>query len=242
MPRLHLSLTGNTAPVPFTYAAQLAGRFHAWIGDNDVHDGLSLYSVSWLTGGKVRSGGLNFPSGALWRLSFADPALADRVQSGLLADPEVAFGMRVFDLTVQPPPRFSTPYRFEVDSPVLTRRTRDGGGRDHLAWDDPAADEALTRTFHRKLEAAGVDTNGARMAFDRMYPGAKTKVVTPKPGLQFKANVCPILVSGTPEAVQFAWLVGAGEQTGMGCGALRGPVPPNVARPRSVSMPNRAAQ
>lgn len=240
MTRLHLSLTGNTASVPFTYIAQTVGRLHAWIGDNDVHDGLSLYSVSWLIGGRVRGGALQFPNGAVWRLSFANPGLADRVQSGILADPSVAFGMHVFDVAVQPPPRFSTPYRFEVDSPVLTRRNRDDGGRDHLAWDDPDADETLTRTFRRKLEAAGLDMEGARMAFDRTYPGAKTKVVTPKPGLQFKANVCPVLVSGTTEAVQFAWLVGAGEQTGMGFGALRGPVPPNVARPRPVSATNRA--
>ena len=238
--RLHLQLSGNTVPVPFTYVSQLVGRLHAWLGSNDVHDGLSLYSVSWLSGGKARGSTVHFLSGALWRLSFADPALAHRVQSGIVADPDVAFGMRVFDLTVQPPPRFGSLFRFEVDSPVLTRRKRDDGGRDHLAWNDPEADKTLTRTFHRKLEAAGLDTDGARMAFDRSYVGAKTKVVTPKPGIKFKANVCPVLVSGTPEAVQFAWLVGAGEQTGMGFGALRGPVPPDVARPRPVSTNNRA--
>lgn len=233
--RLHLALSGNTVPVPFTYAAQLAGRFHAWLGDNDVHDGLSLYTISSLSGGKVRSGTLHFPSGAMWRLSFADTALAERVKNGIMANQDVAFGMRVYDVTVQLPPRFSTPYRFEVDAPVLVRRNRDDGGRDHLSWDDPAADEALTRTFRRKLAAAGLEADMASMAFDRTYSRAKTKVVTPKPGLRFKANVCPVLVAGTPEAVQFAWLVGAGEQTGMGFGALRGPVPPNVARPMPVA-------
>lgn len=238
--RLHLQLSGNTAPVPFSHAAQLAGRLHTWLGDNDVHDGLSLYSVSWLSGGKVRSGALHFPNGATWRLSFADSVLAERVKSGIMADQGVAFGMRVYDVTTQLPPRFSTPYRFEVDTPVLVRRNRDDGGRDHLAWDDPSADSALTRTFRRKLTAAGLDSDNAMMAFDRTYPGAKTKVVTPKPDLGFKANVCPVLVAGTSEAVQFAWLVGAGEQTGMGFGALRGPVPPNVARPKSTAALNRA--
>lgn len=241
MIRLHLSLSGNTAPVPYTYVSQLVGRFHTWLGRNDVHDDLSLYSVSWLTGGRAGADTIRFPNGASWRLSFADPGLAERAQAGVLADPHVAFGMRVFDVTVQLVPRFSTPYRFKVDSPVLTRQNRDGGGRDHLAWDDPDADETLTRTFRRKLEAAGLDTEGARMAFDRTYPGAKTKVVTPKPGLRFKANVCPVLVSGTPEAVQFAWAVGAGEQTGMGCGALRGPVPPGLARPRPTPAISRTA-
>ena len=239
--RLHLSLSGNTAPVPFSHVAQLVGRLHAWLGDNDVHDGLSLYSVSWLSGGKVRSGALHFPNGAVWRLSFADPALAERVQSGIMTDPDVAFGMRVYDVALQLHPRFSTPYRFEVDSPVLTRQNRDDGGRDHLSWDDPAADVALTRTFRRKLTAAGLESDAAVMAFDRTYPGAKTKVVTPKPGLQFKANVCPVLVAGPLEAVQFAWLVGAGEQTGMGFGALRGPIPPDLARPRPATRSSQSA-
>lgn len=240
--RLHLHLSGNTVSVPFTHVAQLAGRFHAWLGENDVHDGLSLYSVSWLSGGKVRGDALHFPNGAMWRLSFADPSLAERITTGIMSDQEVAFGMRVYDVTTQLPPQFSTPYRFEVDTPVLVRRNRDDGGRDHLVWDDPDADAALTRTFRRKLAAIGLDSENAFMAFDRTYPGAKTKIVTPKPGLRFKANVCPVLVAGSPEAVQFSWLVGAGEQTGMGFGALRGPIPPNLARPKHTVALSRVGR
>src|SRR5690606_7987855 len=125
----------------------------------------------WLGGGRKRGSDLHFQNGATWRLSFADPALAQRIQAGILTDPEVAFGMRVYEVGVQLPPRFSATYRFEVDGPVLARVNRDDGTREHLAWSDERADVALTRTLRRKLEAAGFSGEHleTRLAFDRSY-------------------------------------------------------------------------
>jgi CRISPR/Cas system endoribonuclease Cas6 (RAMP superfamily) len=53
-----------------------------------------------------------------------------------------------------------------------------------------------------------------------MYPHARDKVATVK-GTDHKGSICPVVVEGTPEAVQFAWTVGAGELTGSGFGALK---------------------
>jgi CRISPR-associated endoribonuclease Cas6 len=73
-----------------------------------------------------------------------------------------------------------------------------------------------------KLEAAGftgehLDTT---VQFDQTYRGARTKLVTIK-GISHKASLCPVVVTGTPDAVRFAWEVGIGELTGSGCGAVR---------------------
>jgi CRISPR/Cas system endoribonuclease Cas6 (RAMP superfamily) len=58
--RLHLSLTPNTEPVPFNYQHQLTGALHKWLGENELHDKISLYSFSWLRGRAERvDGGLN---------------------------------------------------------------------------------------------------------------------------------------------------------------------------------------
>lgn len=57
--RLHFTLSPNTQTVPFDYQHALTGVFHKWLGkDNPLHDGISLYSLSWLHGGVTMRGGI----------------------------------------------------------------------------------------------------------------------------------------------------------------------------------------
>jgi len=222
--RLNLQLTGNTEPVPFNHLHQLTGALHTWLGaDNPYHDGISLYTFGWLHGGQARDGALTFPSGSRWRLSFHDEDAAKDVLRGILADPSVAYGMRVAEVQEQRTPAFGAHYRFKTDhAPVITRRRREDGSQDYLTYDDPAADETLTRTLHTRLRTAGLDGEHLRttVRFDRGYDGARTKVARIK-GIDHKGSLCPVIVEGTPEAVRFAWNVGVGELTGSGFGALQ---------------------
>lgn len=220
--RLNLRLTANTEPVPYNHLHRLTGALHKWLGWNDAHDGLSLYSFGWLKGGRGANGHLTFPEGAIWRVSFYEPEQAKRLLDGLMRDPTVTCGMRVFEVKEQATPSFSGCYRFEVDAPVVARQTREDGGREYLLWDDEAADAVLTRVLRRKLEAAGFadDHLDAEVQFDRTYQSAYTKLAAVK-GIKHKGSVCPVVVEGTPEAVRFAWQVGGGELTGSGFGALR---------------------
>lgn len=218
--RLILRLSPNTAPVPFDHLHHLAGTLHKWLGPNEAHDGLSLYSFGWLSGAQAQNGHVHFPKGAAWGVSFFDDALGKQLLSGLIDAPQVAFGMEVAEAQIAEEPEFEGPQRFLTASPVLARRNRDDGGRDHLRWDDPAAAEALTRTLHTKLRAASLPTEGASASFDLSFPGAKTKLCQFK-GNAFRANACPILATGTPEQLRLLWLSGAGEMTGSGFGALR---------------------
>lgn len=218
--RLNLRLSPNTAPVPFDHLHQLTGALHKWLGANDVHDGLSLYSFGWLKKSERRGNALAFPRGAVWRVTFSDPLLAATVQSGMLRDPSVAFGMEVEEATPQRPPDFTGPYRFRVDGPVLVRKKREDGTRAHLSYDDPDASGELTRALRRKLEVAGLDPDGARVEFDAGGTTVRTKVARIK-GTAYKGNLCPVVITGSPEAVRFAWCVGVGDLTGSGFGALR---------------------
>jgi CRISPR/Cas system endoribonuclease Cas6 (RAMP superfamily) len=59
-----------------------------------------------------------------------------------------------------------------------------------------------------------------RVRFDRGSPGARTKLIDFK-GIKNRGSVCPVIVEGTPQAVQFAWTVGVGHSTGCGFGYLR---------------------
>lgn len=46
--RLNLRLTPNEEPVPFDHVHNLTGAIHKWLGKNDLHDKISLYSFGWL--------------------------------------------------------------------------------------------------------------------------------------------------------------------------------------------------
>lgn len=225
--RLNLTLSPNTDPVPFDHLHKLTGTLHKWLGaDNALHDGPSLYAVGWLKGGHAEDGALTFPEGARWRLSFWDGGAAKAVLEGLLQDPSVFAGMQVVEAQQQVTPSFSSTYRFQVDAPVVARRRRDDGSREYLLYDDDRAEAALTRTLRAKMEAAGLSDAHRDVAvrFDRSYDGAHTKLATIKKGghaIQHKGSVCPVVVDGKPDAVQFAWNVGVGELTGSGFGAVK---------------------
>jgi len=70
--RISLKLSPNTKPVPFDHLHQLTGAIHKWLGYNELHDGLSLYSFGWLRNAVPRKNHLMFPYGATWQISFHD--------------------------------------------------------------------------------------------------------------------------------------------------------------------------
>jgi CRISPR-associated endoribonuclease Cas6 len=221
--RIKLLLTPNIPIVPFSYQHHITGAFHRWLGDNQLHDGTSLYSLGWLGRGKmVQDAGFVFPSGAEWEVSFYDAAMAAHFIQRVNADQNFVFGMRVRKIEVTPTPNFSSTYRFGFNSPILVRKDGEDGKKIHLSYEDGEADELLTKTFRNKMRLAGLE--GAHleswMGFDRSYPKARTKLVAIK-DIQHKANQCPVIVMGTPEAVRFAWEVGAGHLTGSCFGQLK---------------------
>lgn len=224
--RLRLRLSASHGLVPFDYQHRLTSRFWQWLGPSDDHDDTSLYSLSFLSGGRATRTRndrpmLDFPDGATWTVSAPFPDLHRRLMQGVFQDPVLDWGMRVEEIHDEPLPALGVMQRFRVNGAVLVRAEREDGTQEHLTWDDPAADEALTRVFRWKLHLAGRDdlVETAQMRFDRDYPKARTKLVSIK-GLKYRCNECPVLVMGEPEAVLFAYLVGAGELTGSCLGAL----------------------
>lgn len=226
--RLHFRLTPNHRPVPWTYPENLTGWLHDRLGqDSDLHDGTSLYSVSDLAHGRVRRGALDFEGGSSFFLSSHRDDILVQLMSDLMQPPpppgrrdprEVAYGMRVEAVDIGRTPEFGDTATFWAKSPVLVRARREDGTKEHVLFDDPRADELLTRTLHTKQERAGLPVAGS-VRFDRSYPKAKSKLITYK-GVSSRASLCPVVVEGGPEVCAFAWNVGAGHSTGVGFGAL----------------------
>jgi len=222
--RLHLTLTPNTIPVPFNYQHQLTGALHKWLGENELHDKISLYSFSWLRGKfkQLDQDHITYPNGVEWYVKSHDEKVIKKIKEGIDKDKTVAFGMKVYKQTTDPTPNFGSVFRFEVDSPVLTRKNIDEKSRKHLTFEDEEADGCLTRTLRTKLERAGFSGNDLEVivGFDRSYQNAHTKLMEIK-DIKLRTSICPVIVAGTPEAVRFAWNVGIGEMTGSGFGCLK---------------------
>jgi len=221
--RIRLQLSPNTEPVPFSHLYSLTGTLHKWLGENSIHDGVSLYSFGWLRGGRSEKKALSFSQGAYWNISFFDDDLSRQLIKGILKEPSVAYGMYVEEIQEVEPTGFHKQHIFYTDgSAILARQKRVDGSQEYLSWDSLAANEALTNKLRWKLSQAGFtgDHLNARVAFDRTYTNPRSRKITIK-DIDHKGSECPVIVEGTPEALHFAWLVGLGYLTGSGFGALR---------------------
>ncbi|MEM1214856.1 MAG: CRISPR-associated endoribonuclease Cas6 [Bacteroidota bacterium] len=220
--RIYLHLTPNTSAVPFNYQQRLVGAFHKWLGENELHDDISLYSLSWLSGGRLLSNrrGLDFPAGAELFISSPLKTLHQQALDGIFKDAAIAWGMKVEEVRLRPTPNFGERKVFPVQSPVFIQRHLEG--RPHpkyYLYHDEEADACLTETLRRKLVRFGL-AEEVSVRFDRSYARAHKKLVTYR-NMQLAGSICPVIIEGSPRALQFAWEVGVGNSTGIGFGALR---------------------
>ena len=228
--RLYFTLSPNTESVSFAYQHWLTGVFHKWLADNDLHDKISLYSLSWLDGSRRVRNRLEFPNGAKWFVSFYEDEYVEKLVHGALGQPEMFCGMRVERIQQQTTPDFGEKYRFKVASPVFVKGKQPPNGKPphHYLFNEPEADALMTATLVHKMDVANRDANETRfneadkqvkVRFDREFDNPKIKLVRIK-NIDHKTSVCPVIVSGTPKAVQFAWNVGIGNSTGSCFGSL----------------------
>ena len=215
--RIYLKLTPNTELVPFNYQGHLVQKFHEWVGHNEIHDKISLYSLSWLNRGRRVKNGLNFSTGTEWFISSHDENIIKKAIKGIQTNPEIAFGMFVKELSISHTPNFSTNERFQVASPVFIKRNIEKEQK-YYYFKDKEANQLLTETLQNKLKKANLDTN-VQVRFDKNYHNPKIKGTFYKKHKK-KGSVCPVILEGSPEAIAFAWNVGIGNGTGIGFGAL----------------------
>lgn len=162
-------------------------------------------------------GALEFPAGAVWQIGSFDEELLDMIEASAARRPRLFAGMEVLSTQRIAPPEFSSKEQFDALSPVLVR---DHDSELHLTYEDRvAAAEIMTGTLRHRLDRAGLgDVHLEYVEFSH-YRRARTKIVTIGPA-KFRANVCPVIITGDPVAVQYAWTCGIGHGTGLGFGWL----------------------
>lgn len=224
--RLHLQLSATRERVPFNHYHRLISVFNRWLGPNELHDSLSLYSLSGLQGGGARDGALSFSHGAQWFISAPDTDAGVQLLQGIAAaalkSPEVCCGMEVQEIQAEPTPEFGPKRVFRASSPVFIRGDKEGDLDPHILYDDPRASELLTRTLRHKLDKAGLGEHAAdaQMSFDSTFRHPKTRLIHIKDNFYKRANVCPVIVEGGEAVTAFAWNVGAGNLCGSCFGSL----------------------
>ncbi len=216
--RLHFKTTPSAKPIPFNYQELLTGTIHKWIGQNQEHGLVSLYSFSWLYNGKKVDNGLNFEKGTAFFFSCHDRELIKRLVNGIFESPQMFCGLSVTELCIQEDPDFSRRELFFAASPIFIKR-RDGEKVNFLTYRDPQANHCLEETMLTKLKNAGINENEFHISFDTTYKKAKTKLVNYN-GINNKASLCPVIIKGSNQLKQFAWNVGLGNSTGIGFGAI----------------------
>lgn len=218
--RIHISTTKNTSLVPFDYQQKLVGTIHKWIGTNSIHDHISLYSFSWLKGGKKASSALNFPKGATMFLSFYDDVIMRRVIKSILNDSQMFCGMSVTSITIDDTPSLKSRERFYCASPIFIKRKMEDGTIKQFTYDDEQTSTLLKETLTAKMKEAGLEEDETLdIKFDTSYNKKKCKFIRYR-SIGNKASFCPIIIKAKPETKLFAWNVGIGNCTGIGFGAI----------------------
>lgn len=219
--RIHLTCSPNKELVPFDYQQKLIGVLHHWLGSNDLHDRISLYSYSWLKNGKAEGGkGLQFRNGASWFISFYDDSYLKIIINTILESPEMFCGMSVLDVTIEDNPDLSHRDRFMLGSPILIKRYDETGRENHFTFQDDESSRLMKETIINKMQIAGLESDESlEISFDQTYDKKKAKKVNIH-GIGNMANVCPVIIKGRPETKLFIWLTGIGNSTGSSFGSI----------------------
>lgn len=218
--RITLNISSNTEPVPFDYQQKLVGTIHKWIGENDIHDKLSLYSFSWLKGGTKAGNALTFPKGTSFFISFHDSDIMRRIILSIRNFPEMFCGMYVTDIIIENEPDLSARTEFYCGSPVFIKRKLETGEIKQYVYDDEQTGMLMKETLVSKMRSAGLEEDPTLdIRFDTSFAGKKTKLIRYH-GISNRASMCPIIINGRPETKLFAWNVGIGNCTGIGFGSI----------------------
>lgn len=218
--RIQILTTPNSETLPFSHQQKLVGTIHKWLGHNEIHDKISLYSFSWLHGARKDGNGLWLPNGGRMFISFYEDKYVMQLIETIRQDPYMFCGISVTDIIIENNPDLSERKRFNFGSPIFIKRKLDNGDEKHFTFNDNEANRLMEETLRSKMRQAGLpDDESLKIEFDLSYARKNTKLVKYH-NIGNVANECPVIINGEPETKLFAWNVGIGNCTGIGFGAI----------------------
>ncbi len=218
--RIHLAISHQGKIIPFSHQHLLTGVIHKWLGQNEYHGDISLYSFSLLEGLTTLKQGFKPGKQTLSMfISAYHDEFIKQIITGIRKDNSMFSGLSVTDIFIQENPDLSNQSYFFLASPILIKlKTEDK--IEHILFENPIADELLTRSIFNKMASCGIEDESLKIEFDKSYNGAKSKLID-YDGIGNRASFCPITINANPTTKAFIWNVGVGNSTGVGFGALK---------------------
>lgn len=217
--RIHIKIKTSKIIIPFNHQHLLTGTIHKWIGWNNDHGKISLYSFSRLEGAKANKTGLKFESGTSFFVSAVNPDLIKKVIAGIQTDPTMFNGLQVSEIILQEDPDLSERDLFFVASPIFIKRRVDNN-IDHILFQDPRSNACLKETLSTKMKEVGIVDATFDIAFDKNHTRAASKKIDYN-GIANRTSWCNVIIKGKPETKAFIWNIGIGNSTGIGFGAIK---------------------
>lgn len=228
--KLKIEFTRNTELVPFNYVGNLNGYLHKVLGDkNGYHDSLSLYSSSFLHGGRMSQGKntnyLEFSRGATWYVSSPDKEFISRFIMNLYNNLDFAFGMKLKNATVVDYKLKDVDrYVFKTKSPVLIKQKDENRKNVYYTFEDDkkVVSDLLNNLMLKKLTSYGIEAadDDFNISLDDSYEKKKIRWIQLKT-VGNKTSVCPVIVeTSRKDIADFIYNVGVGHSTGAGFGFL----------------------
>ncbi len=217
--RIHLKIYSGNNIIPFNHQHLLVGTIHKWLGWNELHGNVALFSFSRLEKGENTKDGLKLGKYSSLFFSAHDKEIIKSLIRGIQNDPEMFNSLMVSEIILEEDPDLSNRDYFYIASPVLVKR-KEGERNRHFLFKEPESDTWLKETLLTKMKLAGLEDDTLEIQFDRENPRAATKLINYKE-IKNRANWCPVIIKGKPETKLFAWNVGIGNSTGIGFGAIK---------------------
>lgn len=216
---IHLKIKSKNQVIPFNHQPLMVGTIHKWLGWNEQHGSVALFSFSRLNGAKLNKEGLIFERGTTFYISAYDINMIKSLIKGIQEDPSMFNGLKVDEIIIESDPDLTQVEYFQIGSPILVKRNKESHVV-HYLYNDPIVNELLKETLLTKMKKIGLEDDTLEISFDLKYSKAGTKLIEYS-GIKNRVNWCPVIIKGKPETKLFAWNVGLGNSTGIGFGAIK---------------------
>lgn len=227
---LRVNLTSTNEVLPFDYADKMLGYLHKVIGkNNEYHDTLSNYQISFLRNGKFdkKVNGLKFNNNPFFYVASLDMNFLTLFAKNIYKYEDFIYGMKL--VSVENVPEEITnikkigddTYKIPLETSLLLKENVDNKTKFFTFKDN---DEIVSRKLKQilmkgvKINNLNIKPEDFSICFDHTYTNKKTKMDYLK-GIKNISSFCPlILKTKNEEVLKLIKNFGLGNSRGCGFG------------------------
>jgi CRISPR-associated endoribonuclease Cas6 len=216
--RLKINFTCNSYPVPNDRSIVLSW-LHEVLGQNQVHDKESDYSVSSIMGGTFKGKTIEFPEGGWVIVSSNDDSLLGKVALNCFKH-DLGYGMK-FESMQHISEEIETGWNnFFTLTPIVLRKRNENGGRTFITHEDKEFSELLLDRLKAKLLRldSSLDVSQIQLKIDD-HSSHRTQWTNLHES-KIIGSLCLVSIKCNRDVGQMIYNFGLGNLTGSGYGSI----------------------